>query len=109
MIGALGALSYGTIEARTHGRGSWITIGSLAAALVRLVKRRVAAFFRNHCVAHRREHVTEYPEQALGLGGTAGVPEDRPEGSVPALTLTPADVAFIEPGRGQSLMMGGPS
>ncbi|MER6002628.1 MFS transporter [Nonomuraea angiospora] len=47
VIGALGALSYGIIEARTHGWGSWITMGSLAAAvlaaaLVPLVERRVA-------------------------------------------------------------------
>ncbi|MET9243096.1 MFS transporter [Nonomuraea sp. NPDC003709] len=46
VIGALGALSYGIIEARTHGWGSWITMGSLAAAvlaaaLVPLVERRV--------------------------------------------------------------------
>lgn len=46
-IVALGSLSYGVIEARGHGWGSWLTVGSLAGAVLAAVQlvaveRRVA-------------------------------------------------------------------
>ncbi|MET7336696.1 DHA2 family efflux MFS transporter permease subunit [Nonomuraea sp. NPDC005650] len=78
VIGALAALSYGVIEARSHGWESWITIGSLTAAvlaavLVPLVERRVIrpllplGLFRD-----ARFTITNLASVALGFAANGG-------------------------------------
>lgn len=79
VIGALGALSYGVIEARTHGWGSPITVGALAASalaaglLLAVERRAVRPLLPMGLFRDARFAVTNLASVALGFAANGSL------------------------------------